>query len=783
MHAHSTLQPSKLSKSISLESLSSPASPSSSLVSSSSTYTKAPPSLLNLPQSASVDAAFEFAAPKYVDFDRIDANEEGDESANPWSSVKQNNQTKQQQQQQQVDAWFDNRHSSPLTGPSRVARPSALLAQLDSDIEVEEYDDTPTPKASEKRVRPKTAGPVRPEFKANQPVKPRPMTASHTSTGAARPKSSAPTKEVSRLFSNLSLTATKKKTPTSDPEAKARLLASTAAWNARRAAVAAEETLSSRKTVSHDAEKRGPTVPKEFSFMGRPKMVVKSPGIKKRKPVMKKTTTDLTVPKPFRFHETHSHSRFMDMKADADKSPFVPLVNRVKQFEEAVPDRFKPVPKKSVMTNKATFADAYDESSEQAFHVSSNTVFLSVLFDRFPHFSLAQSSLKSTEEMELEEMTNAPKFKAHPVNKKILKEPHIGAPPPPKPALTVPQSPAISKPRPPPPAPKPPSPKIKANPIRYLGVKPFEPVLEHRRVVAADVKLPGEAVRERKLREFEEEVRRGAEEMRRRREFKASGVPDLTKMDPLPEVKPKPVTEPVPFHFLTDSLPPKSAFGGEIASLDLVGKFVAQPVPQVEPFVPKKSNKPVTMPEPVLLHTDSRVEERRGFEEMKREREREEAEAREQARLAREEEERMEIRRMRQEQVFHAQPVRTFPGIQIHASQKRLTEPESPMLREKRERVQRMRERLMKMSPRRGGSGGFGRRGSGEVAVAAESARDLFAGREVPGEEEEEEEEEEVPTGEFEAVEVEERGRGRRKEWGELKEWSDDVDVASSPRF
>ncbi|KAJ3078383.1 Protein tpx2 [Rhizoclosmatium hyalinum] len=765
MHAHSTLQPSKLSKSISLESLSSPASPSSSSLSSSSTYTKAPPSLLTLPQSASVDAAFEFAAPKYVDFDRIDANEEGDESANPWSSVKQNNQTKQQQQQ--VDAWFDNRHSSPLTGPSRVARPSALLAQLDSDIEVEEYDDAPTPKASEKRVRPKTAGPVRPEFKANQPVRPRPMTASHTSTGAARPKSSVPTKEVSRLFSNLSLTANKKKTPTSDPEAKARLLASTAAWNARRAAVAAEETLSSRKTVSHDAEKRGPTVPKEFSFMGRPKMVVKSPGIKKRKPVMKKATTDLTVPKPFRFHETHSHSRFMDMKADADKSPFVPLVNRVKQFEEAVPDRFKPVPKKSVMGSHMEPRLTKPHSPMLMTKVRSKP----------------STSLKSTEEMELEEMTNAPKFKAHPVNKKILKEPHIGAPPPPKPALTVPQSPAISKPRPPPPAPKPPSPKIKANPIRYLGVKPFEPVLEHRRVVAADVKLPGEAVRERKLREFEEEVRRGAEEMRRRREFKASGVPDLTKMDPLPEVKPKPVTEPVPFHFLTDSLPPKSAFGGEIASLDLVGKFVAQPVPQVEPFVPKKSSKPVTLPEPVLLHTDSRVEERRGFEEMKREREREEAEAREQARLAREEEERMEIRRMRQEQVFHAQPVRTFPGIQIHASQKRLTEPESPMLREKRERVQRMRERLMKMSPRRGGSGGGGRRGSGEVAVAAESARDLFVGREVPGEEEEEEEEEEVPTGQFEAVEVEERGRGRRKEWGELKEWSDDVDVTSSPRF
>jgi hypothetical protein len=64
--------------------------------------------------------------------------------------------------------------------------------------------------------------------------------------------------------------------------------------------------------------------------------------------------------------------------------------------------------------------------------------------------------------------------------------------------------------------------------------------------------------------------------------------------------------------------------------------FVAQPIPSYEPFVPKKSTKPVTIPEDVGLRLDQRVEERRAFDEARRQREQEEAEMRERARLEKE---------------------------------------------------------------------------------------------------------------------------------------------------
>ncbi|KAJ3027037.1 UNVERIFIED_CONTAM: hypothetical protein HDU68_004615 [Siphonaria sp. JEL0065] len=776
----------------------------------------------------------------------------------------------------------DNRHSSPLTGPSRVARPSALLKQLEdptdpareSDASVLD-DEAPTPKASR---RPKTAGPTRPTSTstaaATATKQTRPATASSSaSTSNAttlHKKPSSSTTEIGKLFANLSLKpqpAVVKRVP-SDPEAKARLLEGTAASKARAAAaaeggmglfnanatsfalshsvkVARAVSAHSSTSVSTSASsniRKGPTVPKEFRFASRTaatattaaskstktsntiaafssnatnrdRFRAKSPGIKKRKAIIKKQVSDLTVPKPFQFHETSSHHRFnRNAAALSDKSPFVPLVNRVKQFEMEVPDRFRAVPVKKGTTQASHLLTRLTKPHSPMLRTKSR--------------AKPSVNVKTTEELELEELAKAPRFKAQPVNKKILKEPHIGAPPPQKPALTVPKSPhfsKISRPASAVIANKPASPPkiIKANPIRYAGAKPFEPVLEHRQILPGEVHLPGEEMRLKKLRDFEESLKRKQEDEERMRVFHANPVPDLSAIDPLPEVKPKPPTEPEPFHLLTQTLPPRSAFqtADMMSSQDLMGtRFTAQPVPQVEPFVPKRSSKPPTMPEPVLLHTDSRVEERRVFEEAKREREREEEALREAARLEREELERQEVRRLRQEQVHQAQPVRTFPGIQIHASQRRLTEPESPMLKEKRERLAKMRvkgfvvpgnspghQQSQQQQHRSGilidgnvvasaAEGGVGG-GQGHGEEEDEFGEDYFEVKEVPGGFVDDDDDEfGVSMGEFEAGDEDggcgrDEGAknvnmsGRRREWAAPVEWVDSDSVVTSGRF
>ena len=89
--------------------------------------------------------------------------------------------------------------------------------------------------------------------------------------------------------------------------------------------------------------------------------------------------------------------------------------------------------------------------------------------------------------------------------------------------LTIPQSPAITKPRPP--APMEPSPEriIKANPMP--DVKPFEPKIAHRKIEVPQFELPGETVRQRKLRELEEKRKQEEEERLRAKEFKAQPIP------------------------------------------------------------------------------------------------------------------------------------------------------------------------------------------------------------------------------------------------------------------
>ncbi|KAJ3068658.1 Protein tpx2 [Podochytrium sp. JEL0797] len=650
------------------------------------------------------DEQFEFAAPKFVDFSKEEALNQTGKS----------------------EAWFDTHLSSPLTGPTRVARPAALLSQLGREDDDFDFD-VATPKAS--KHHPKTTSAYMQPTKASN--------ARNTENGLTKKLS------LMALSNNNSLG---EKRPATALTAKRQPLAQ----QRQRPATASSTTVPARQRLTT-------TIPKEFNFAKRSTTTAasssstnklginKSSSIQKR-PLPKKATGELTVPKPFHFHQSVHRPTASSSAPLQAKSPFVPLVNRVKMFETQVPDRFKPVPKAT--THAPHLAPRLTKPHSPNLLTKNRMK--------------STPALKSTEQLEIESLTEYPKFKAHPVNKKILKEPaHIPAPihkPP-----TIPMTPNLSKPR------RASAPVIpsnlaqnaipKANPIpRSLHAKPFEPVLTRRQIVPrAHVVLPGEEVSARKLREFEEAERRRCEEEERVREFRARGVPDLNASN-LPFVPPKPTTAPAPFHF-TAHPPPRSAFSQQ----DLLApKFTAQPVPLVDPFVPKRSDKPVTVPEEVALRTDWRAEERRAFEEAKREREREEEVLKEQARVEREEFERQQIKQLRQDQTFVAQPIRTFPGFQIHASDRKLTEPASPMFKDKRERVARLQ-------------------GQARVAVAAEG-RSLWGLREVPGEDEEEEEEE-VPMGEFEVQEGDGGAGVKKREWAAPVEWVDSDGVAGSGGF
>ena len=102
----------------------------------------------------------------------------------------------------------------------------------------------------------------------------------------------------------------------------------------------------------------------------------------------------------------------------------------------------------------------------------------------------------------------------------------LGVPPLAQLKLTIPESPAIMKPKP----------KVfdvpeedhlfKAHPLKE--VKPFFPVIEHKHSEPSDVQLPGDKIREKFRRKFEQEQEKEREEMERQRLFKANPLPSDT---------------------------------------------------------------------------------------------------------------------------------------------------------------------------------------------------------------------------------------------------------------
>jgi len=116
----------------------------------------------------------------------------------------------------------------------------------------------------------------------------------------------------------------------------------------------------------------------------------------------------------------------------------------------------------------------------------------------------------------------------------------------------------------------------------------------------------------------------------------------------------------------------------------VAAQFQAQPIPQVKPFVPKRSDRPTTENEPISLNTEFRAEQRKCFDQEMEERERQLKLAKERKEMEEVSRMKEEIRRLRQEAQFRAQPLKHVVPFEPKKSSKILTEPVSPFIGEKR---------------------------------------------------------------------------------------------------
>lgn len=109
----------------------------------------------------------------------------------------------------------------------------------------------------------------------------------------------------------------------------------------------------------------------------------------------------LTLPEPFHFHKTVKRYETLET---GPKSPFVPLVNKVKSFETETPDRFKAKPKAKKGKKGST--------EHQLTHPQSP-----YLTTRLRSKTKLQPT---TEELEIMEIQNMKPIKALPLNRKVI---------------------------------------------------------------------------------------------------------------------------------------------------------------------------------------------------------------------------------------------------------------------------------------------------------------------------------------------------------------------------
>ncbi|CAG8450375.1 9068_t:CDS:2 [Acaulospora morrowiae] len=380
-------------------------------------------------------------------------------------------------------------------------------------------------------------------------------------------------------------------------------------------------------------------------------------------PKKRKNVFHVTVPKPFRFHTT---SRSDSHNDDQQKKTIAPLTPRIQNELNGSP---KSVSKKIINKTNLTVPRS------PMLHTKYRT--------KPPRYL-------PTEEQEIQEMKQYT-FKAIPVK-------DLGVSKDLKPQLTIPTSPAITKPKAIQKKPLTPQPVVKAHPVPDFK-EPFVPTIEHRKIDLPIFTLPGDEIHKRKSNEIEEKIQRELEEMVNARKFKAQPLPSDSP-DRLPPRHYYPLTHPRPFRLETESRGEKYQRYfherlREMSEREKENQFRATPLPNLEPHIPKKPElPPPTKPIEFVFHTSTRLEERKAFDDQRKIRESVAEILREQKRKEEEVRNAEEIRRLRAELVHRAQPIKHFAPLHIRPSNKRSTKAVSPMIGEKRRKIMEEQKRL-----------------------------------------------------------------------------------------
>ncbi|XP_061758352.1 targeting protein for Xklp2-like isoform X1 [Nerophis ophidion] len=281
-----------------------------------------------------------------------------------------------------------------------------------------------------------------------------------------------------------------------------------------------------------------------------------------------------------------------------------------------------------------------------------------------------------------EEKEAQPAFKAHDLPKKIL-EGVVGVPDRKVIQPTVPQSPAFilakrARPDIKNEEVKAPSP-IKHVPVPHFGVT-FHPILpekQHIQVCPFSFEQREQAKKQQKESREQKEEELPA--------FKAQPLPHFDTVV-LPERKKLEPTKPEPFRLLVDQRGSvknerwEQMVKEEQKKMKEATTFKARPnkITLKEPFQPKKEDRTSVEVEAFQLATERRARERDDFQQMLSQKEALCALMEEQQRRQEEDKQKMEVTKLRQEQVHKAQRIRHYKTVEVKKSEAALTVPKSP---------------------------------------------------------------------------------------------------------
>ncbi|XP_077576215.1 targeting protein for Xklp2 isoform X2 [Stigmatopora nigra] len=221
---------------------------------------------------------------------------------------------------------------------------------------------------------------------------------------------------------------------------------------------------------------------------------------------------------------------------------------------------------------------------------------------------------------------------------------------------------------------------IKHTPVPQFGT-PFQPMLqEKRQTEVCPFSFEQREQEKRKLKDIRE--RNEEEEVPM---FKAKPLPHFETIN-LPEKKKLEPTKPEPFKLIVDERGAaknerwEQMIKEDDKKMKDIATFKARPnkVTQKEPFQPKKENRAAVVVESFELATEQRARDREEYYQHLSEQEAIAALMVEQRRREEEEKQKLDIAKLRQQQVHKAQPIRHYKIVEVKKSDAVLTVPKSP---------------------------------------------------------------------------------------------------------